>query len=305
MSHSTATHTLEMPPPSFTDAITTDRHTLGMPADVAAAAANDNAAPGSPSFDDIDDDDIDEINAIHSNEQIIILSSGDETAAAAAAKPAVRRRSAAAAAAPTAADADDPKVLPLRPIIRGPYDDDDDVAVHQGDMTVVYAEPHTEVQLNCDVDLDVVRTQWLKDDQVRHANCSMQMDSARLGSAGGDRESLLIAVSRAVVSDTARIETRRAQCVNCITSMCRIGQSSLRLNPGALCIARVIGSARPKERRQRVDRPKNRPGGDGGLLSICATSAAWHSITHTLRRPPARRVSFYLVPCVWACVRDT
>lgn len=88
----------------------------------------------------------------------------------------MRRRSAAAslpAAAAAAADAvDAPKLLPLRPIIRGPYDDDD-VAVRRGEMSVVYAEPHTEVLLNCDVDLDVVRTLWLKDGQVgcaQHAN---------------------------------------------------------------------------------------------------------------------------------------
>lgn len=56
---------------------------------------------------------------------------------------------------------DEPKVLPLRPIIRGPYDDD-----HQGEMTVVYAEPHTEIKLNCDVDLDIMSTVWMKDGQV-------------------------------------------------------------------------------------------------------------------------------------------
>lgn len=56
---------------------------------------------------------------------------------------------------------DEPRVLPLRPIIRGPYDDE-----HQGEMSVVYAEPHTEVRLNCEVDLDVATTVWMKDGQV-------------------------------------------------------------------------------------------------------------------------------------------
>lgn len=84
-------------------------------------------------------------------------------------KPAVHRRSAAAAASGSANDnLDVPKVLPLRPIIRGPYDDDGDggTAGHQVDSSVVYAEPHTEVQLNCDVDLDVVSSEWRKDGQV-------------------------------------------------------------------------------------------------------------------------------------------
>lgn len=59
---------------------------------------------------------------------------------------------------------DEPRVLPLRPIIRGPYEDGDDD--HQGEVSVVYAEPHTEVKLNCDVDLDIMRTVWMKDGQV-------------------------------------------------------------------------------------------------------------------------------------------
>lgn len=138
----------------------------------------------------------------NSNEQIIIISNGDgEKAAAAAAarrrvsKAALRRSKGSSGDAlhnssvndsgddgggdgesgGRALDADksnrnddimmgdEPKVLPLRPIIRGPYDDD-----HQGEMTVVYAEPHTEIKLNCEVDLDIMSNVWMKDGQVSH-----------------------------------------------------------------------------------------------------------------------------------------
>lgn len=139
----------------------------------------------------------------NSNEQIIIISNGDgEKAAAAAAarrrvsKAALRRSKGSSGdalhnssvndggdgggdgesggrASDDSADksnrnddimmGDEPKVLPLRPIIRGPYDDD-----HQGEMTVVYAEPHTEIKLNCEVDLDIMSNVWMKDGQVSH-----------------------------------------------------------------------------------------------------------------------------------------
>lgn len=70
-----------------------------------------------------------------------------------------------------------PKVLPLRPIIRGPYNDNDSDDDHIDgaangnngsglDTTVVYTEQHTEVKLNCDVDLDVSAVVWMHNGQV-------------------------------------------------------------------------------------------------------------------------------------------
>ena len=56
---------------------------------------------------------------------------------------------------------DEPMALPLRPIIRGPFD-----AQNSDDVRVVYAEPHSPIQLNCEVDLDIVTSIWLKDGQV-------------------------------------------------------------------------------------------------------------------------------------------
>lgn len=86
------------------------------------------------------------------------------------AKSAAAAPSTASAAVPAVVGDDDPpKALPLRPIVRGPYEDDEDADNHQGEMTVVYAEPHTEIKLNCDVDLDIVSTVWLKDGQVSAA----------------------------------------------------------------------------------------------------------------------------------------
>lgn len=72
-----------------------------------------------------------------------------------------------------------PKVLPLRPIIRGPYNDNDSDDDHIDgaangnngsglDTTVVYTEQHTEVKLNCDVDLDVSAVVWMHNGQVRN-----------------------------------------------------------------------------------------------------------------------------------------
>lgn len=71
-----------------------------------------------------------------------------------------------------------PKLLPLRPIIRGPYNDnidpDDDhidatVIGNNGsgaETNIVYTEQHTEVKLNCDVDLDVSAVIWMHNGQV-------------------------------------------------------------------------------------------------------------------------------------------
>lgn len=52
---------------------------------------------------------------------------------------------------------------PLRPIVRGPFDGED-----QGldDVSVIYVEPRQPVTLICEVDLDILSTVWLKDDQV-------------------------------------------------------------------------------------------------------------------------------------------
>ena len=59
---------------------------------------------------------------------------------------------------------DEPLALPLRPIIRGPFEADEQ---NPDDVRVVYAEPHSPIQLNCEVDLDIVTSIWLKDSQVR------------------------------------------------------------------------------------------------------------------------------------------
>lgn len=59
-----------------------------------------------------------------------------------------------------------PKALPLRPIIRGPYDENSDDDEHAPDTTTVYAEQHTEVKLNCEVDLDIAATVWMHNGQV-------------------------------------------------------------------------------------------------------------------------------------------
>ncbi|GAB0086968.1 uncharacterized protein DMENIID0001_012050 [Sergentomyia squamirostris] len=58
---------------------------------------------------------------------------------------------------------DEPKALPLRPIIRGPFDDE-----HQGEMNIVYAEQHSEVKVNCEVDMDIVSSIWYRDEQMVH-----------------------------------------------------------------------------------------------------------------------------------------
>lgn len=106
----------------------------------------------------------DALNAIenqnsNSNEQIIILSNTDELDSNS--DSSVHDSSSDLKEVDSFMLSDEPRVLPLRPIIRGPYDDE-----HQGEMSVVYAEPHTEVRLNCEVDLDIATTVWMKDGQV-------------------------------------------------------------------------------------------------------------------------------------------
>lgn len=59
-----------------------------------------------------------------------------------------------------------PKLLPLRPIIRGSYTANDNEDEHQSDTTVVYTEQHTEVRLNCEVDLDIAAVVWMHNGQV-------------------------------------------------------------------------------------------------------------------------------------------
>lgn len=60
-----------------------------------------------------------------------------------------------------------PKLLPLRPIIRGPYTGDaDENDEHSTDTTIVYTEQHTEVKLNCEVDLDIAAVVWMHNGQV-------------------------------------------------------------------------------------------------------------------------------------------
>lgn len=57
-----------------------------------------------------------------------------------------------------------PKALPLRPIIREPYNENDS---DDGDeLSVVYTEQHTEVKLNCEVDLDIAAVVWMRNGQV-------------------------------------------------------------------------------------------------------------------------------------------
>lgn len=58
---------------------------------------------------------------------------------------------------------DQPYALPLRPIVRGPFEADEQTL---DEVSVVYVEPHSTVKLNCEVDLDVQSSVWLKDGQV-------------------------------------------------------------------------------------------------------------------------------------------
>lgn len=61
-----------------------------------------------------------------------------------------------------------PKALPLRPIIRGPYNDNGDDDDQQSDTRTVYTEQHTEVKLNCEVDLDIAAVVWMHNGQVNY-----------------------------------------------------------------------------------------------------------------------------------------
>lgn len=53
---------------------------------------------------------------------------------------------------------EEPRALPLRPIISGPFEDDPQNEVH-----IVYAEQRAPVKLACEVDLDLVSSVWMKD----------------------------------------------------------------------------------------------------------------------------------------------
>ncbi|XP_034479198.1 uncharacterized protein LOC117785349 [Drosophila innubila] len=55
----------------------------------------------------------------------------------------------------------EPRVLPLRPVPPNPYEDEE--------MSVVYAEQHSEIRLMCEVDLDISTSMWYKNGQVVHA----------------------------------------------------------------------------------------------------------------------------------------
>ncbi|ALC41014.1 CG8314, partial [Drosophila busckii] len=55
----------------------------------------------------------------------------------------------------------EPRVLPLRPVPPNPYEDEE--------MSVVYAEQHSEIRLMCEVDLDISSSMWYKNGQVVHA----------------------------------------------------------------------------------------------------------------------------------------
>ncbi|XP_023165000.2 uncharacterized protein LOC111595466 isoform X4 [Drosophila hydei] len=54
-----------------------------------------------------------------------------------------------------------PRALPLRPVLPNPYEDEE--------MSVVYADQHSEIRLMCEVDLDISSSMWYKNGQVVHA----------------------------------------------------------------------------------------------------------------------------------------
>ncbi|XP_073846288.1 irregular chiasm C-roughest protein teiresias [Musca autumnalis] len=56
---------------------------------------------------------------------------------------------------------EEPRMLPLRPILPNPYNAEE--------MSVVYAEQHSEIRLMCEVDLDISSSMWYKNTQVVHA----------------------------------------------------------------------------------------------------------------------------------------
>ncbi|XP_060655995.1 irregular chiasm C-roughest protein [Drosophila nasuta] len=56
---------------------------------------------------------------------------------------------------------EEPRALPLRPVPPNPYENEE--------MSVVYAEQHSEIRLMCEVDLDISSSMWYKNGQVVHA----------------------------------------------------------------------------------------------------------------------------------------
>jgi len=56
----------------------------------------------------------------------------------------------------------EPRVLPLRPVPPNPYEAEE--------MSVVYAEQHSEIKLMCEVDLDIATSMWYKNGQVSWAS---------------------------------------------------------------------------------------------------------------------------------------
>lgn len=59
-----------------------------------------------------------------------------------------------------------PKPLPLRPIIRGPYSENIEDVEHTIETKIVYTEQHSEIKLNCEVDLDIAAVVWMHNGQV-------------------------------------------------------------------------------------------------------------------------------------------
>lgn len=55
-----------------------------------------------------------------------------------------------------------PLALPLRPLIRGPFEEEE-----LDEIAVIYTEQHSPVKINCEVDLDITSSVWIKDGQVR------------------------------------------------------------------------------------------------------------------------------------------
>ncbi|XP_058981878.1 putative uncharacterized protein DDB_G0271606 [Musca domestica] len=55
---------------------------------------------------------------------------------------------------------EEPRMLPLRPILPNPYDAEE--------MSVVYAEQHSEIRLMCEVDLDIASSMWYKNGQAQY-----------------------------------------------------------------------------------------------------------------------------------------
>lgn len=71
---------------------------------------------------------------------------------------------------------DEPYALPLRPIVRGPFDGDEQ---NLDEVSIVYVEPRSEVKLNCEVDLDIQSSVWLKDGQVVQAELGSRTSDSR------------------------------------------------------------------------------------------------------------------------------